>query len=175
MTMQHVAAALQQMKDKLRDSPKVGPHDDAPATAHWQGDMRIVTSHANGTLMSTDMPAKLGGTGLHVTPGWLFRASVASCAATSIAMAAAASGIELQALEVRVASRSDIRGLLGMTDGEGQSVHAGPGDMQLQVRIAAPGVSPERLQAIVEGAVRCSPVPNAVETATSLRLLIDVA
>jgi hypothetical protein len=34
-----------------------------------------------------------------VTPGWLFRAGFASCAATCIAMGAAAQGIELASLE----------------------------------------------------------------------------
>jgi uncharacterized OsmC-like protein len=61
------------------------------------------------------MPSEVGGSGDQVTPGWLFRAGLASCAATRIAMAAAAEGIELATLEVRASSRSDTRGLLGMT------------------------------------------------------------
>lgn len=175
MTMQDIADALRRMETGLRDSSKPGLRDDPPATARWDGGTRVVTRHADGTQMSTDMPSKLGGTGDIVTPGWLFRASVASCAATSIAMAAAADGIELQTLEVQATSRSDVRGLLGMADGDGNAVYAGPSDMQLQVNVAAPGASPEQLRAIVESALRRSPVPNAVVNATPLPLRIDLA
>ena len=73
----------------------MGMHDDAPATARWRGGTRVVTSHANGIEIPTDMPGELGGSGDRVTPGWLFRAGLASCAATRIAMGAAAEGIEL--------------------------------------------------------------------------------
>jgi len=142
--------------------------------ARWQGGTRIVASHANGTQMQTDMPGELGGSGDQVTPGWLFRAGVASCATTAIALKAAAQGIELGALEVRVTSRSDTRGLLGMADERGQPVGAGPGDITMSLRIAAPGVAAERLRALVEDGCRCSPIPNAVERATQIALRIDV-
>jgi len=59
---------------------------DRPATARWERGTRVVASHANGAQMATDMPNELGGTGDGVTPGWLFRAGLASCAATSIAL-----------------------------------------------------------------------------------------
>jgi len=125
--------------------------------------------------MLTDMPCELGGSGDRVTPGWLFRAGIASCAATSIAMSAAAEGIALGTLEVRVASRSDTRGVIGMTGSDGQEVYAGPRDMQLQVRIAAHGVLPERLRALVEAGVRRSPIPSATQNATPMALHIEVA
>ncbi len=121
------------------------------------------------------MPGELGGTGDQVTPGWLFRAGLASCAATSIAMTAAAEGIELTTLEVRASSRSDTRGLLGMTDADGAPVYAGPSDVRMHVRIFAPDAPPERLRALVEKACRCSPIPAAVVNAVPLDLRVDVA
>ena len=72
------------------------------------------------------MPGELGGTGDRVTPGWLFRAGLASCATTSIVLTAAAEGIELATLEVWVGSRSDARGLLGMTDDAGSPCSPAP-------------------------------------------------
>lgn len=174
MSLQDIAAALQRVEAALERRPDMGLHDDAPATARWQGGTRIESSHANGTAMMTDMPCELGGSGDRVTPGWLFRAGIASCAATSIAMSAAAEGIALGALEVRVGSRSDTRGLVGLTDSDGQEVYAGPRDMQLQVRIAAQGVSPERLRTLVEAGVRRSPIPSATRNATPLALQIEV-
>jgi len=170
-----LAAALQRAAAALRRRPQLGVHDDAPATARWEGNTRVVASHANGTQVATDMPGELGGTGDRVTPGWLFRAGVASCATTSIAMTAAAEGIALTALEVRVSSRSDTRGLLGMTDADGAPVYAGPGDVRMHVRIFAPDATPERLRALVEKAYRCSPIPNAVVNAVSVGLDVEVA
>ena len=174
MTTREVATAMQRVEAVLRRRPEMGMQEDAPATARWMNGTRVVASHANGTQISTDMPGELGGTGEHVTPGWLFRAGLASCAATSIAMAAAAKGIELAMLEVRASSRSDTRGLLNMSDAEGEPVNAGPSDVQLVVRIGAHGIEPARLRALVEDGYRCSPTPNAVMNAVPVALRIDV-
>jgi uncharacterized OsmC-like protein len=165
---------VQRVRNVLERRPEAAVHDDAPATASWQGGTRVVTSHANGTQLSTDMPTELGGSGDQVTPGWLFRAGLASCATTSIVLVAATQGIELATLDVSVGSRSDARGLFGMRDETGQPVDAGPAELYLQVHIDAPGMAPDRLRALVEGAVRCSPVPSMVQQATPLALRLDI-
>ena len=174
MAAPDLATALQRVHAVLQRRPDTGLHDDAPATACWRGGTRVIASHANGAQVLTDMPAELGGTGDQVTPGWLFRAGFASCAATSIVMAAAREGITLQTLELRVSSRSDARGLLGMADESGQPVDAMPSNMQLHVRIAADGVSSERLRALAEQGIACSPIPRAVQHAVPFALHIDI-
>jgi uncharacterized OsmC-like protein len=174
MAAHELAAALQRVETVLLRRPETGLHDDAPATARWTGGTRVVASHANGAQLLTDMPAELGGTGDQVTPGWLFRAGFASCAATSIVMAAAREGIELSTLELRASSRSDTRGLLGMAGADGQTVRATPGDVQLLVRIAATGVPAARLRALAEAGIRCSPIPSAVQEAVPVALHIEV-
>jgi len=121
----------------------------------------------------SDMPREIGGSGDQVTPGWLFRAGLASCAATAIAMSAATAGIELTQLEIVASSRSDARGVLGMSDAEGKPVFAGPTEVQLLVRISANGVTPDRLRSLVREACRCSPVPAALENAIPLVLRIE--
>lgn len=173
MALRDVAAALQRARSVFERRPQAGVDDDAPATARWEVNTRVVSSHANGTQVQTDMPAEFGGSGDRVTPGWLFRASIASCSATSIAFAAAARGIELDALEVKASSRSDARGVLGMAETSGEPVYAGPLDLQLEVRIRAKGVAPEALRALVETGLRCSPMPAAVQKANALALKID--
>jgi uncharacterized OsmC-like protein len=173
-TLQNLVASVQRVKAALQRRPESGLYDDAPALVRWQSGTRFVASHGNGTQVLTDMPAELGGSGDQVTPGWLFRAGLASCAATSITLAAAAEGLALTALEVRASSKSDTRGLLGVAGADGMPVYGGPGDVQLAIRIAAPGVSPERLRALVEDGVRSSPIPNAVQNATALGLQIAV-
>ena len=74
MAAQDLAAALERVQSVLRRRPETGLHDDAPATARWDNGLRVVSHHANGTQVPTDMPSEFGGTGDHVTPGWLLRA-----------------------------------------------------------------------------------------------------
>lgn len=174
MAAQDIALALQRVEAVLRRRPESGLHDDAPAVARWDGGTRMVVSHPSGLQVLTDMPSEMGGSGDQVSPGWLFRAGLASCTSTRIAMAAAAQGIELQTLELRASSRSDTRGLLGLADDDGQVVSAAPRQMQLHVRIAARSASPEQLRTLVEDSYRCSPVPSAVRDAVPMTLLIEV-
>jgi uncharacterized OsmC-like protein len=174
MSAQYVADAMQRVEVVLSRRPDMGLHDDSPAVARWRGSTRIVTSNSNGIEIPTDMPGELGGTGDQVTPGWLMRAGLAACTATRIAMGAAAAGIELTTLELRATSRSDTRGLLGMTGSDGTRIGAGPQDMQLHVTIAAHGVAAERLRALVEESHRCSPVPCAIQEETPVGLQIEV-
>jgi uncharacterized OsmC-like protein len=175
MSVQQIADAMERVQGVLRRRPDMGLHDDAPATARWQGSTRIVTRHPSGAEIATDMPGELGGTGEHVTPGWLMRAALAACTATRIAMGAAAAGIELSTLELRASSRSDTRGLLGMNETDGTAIGAGPRDVQLHVSIAAHGVPAERLRELVEESHRCSPVPCAIQDETPVALHIEIA
>jgi uncharacterized OsmC-like protein len=174
MASQEIAAAMQRVESVLTRRPAVGLHDDAPATARWQSGTRVASCHANGTVLLTDMPTELGGSGDQVTPGWLFRAGLASCLATRIAMGAAAAGFELSMLEVFAGSRSDTRGILGMTEASGEPVCAGPREVQVLVRVAAPGVSPQRLRTLIEESNRCSPISAAVRDAVPMALRIEV-
>jgi uncharacterized OsmC-like protein len=175
MATEDVAAALLRVQTVLQRRPQVGVHDDAPATAQWQGDLRVLTRHANGTQMISDMPNELGGTGDQVTPGWLFRAGLAACLATCIAMHAAAQGIALSDLVVQATSRSDLRGLLGMLGADGAPIGAGPVGAGLTVRIAAPGMAVEELTRLVERSYCCSPISVALREAVPLSLAIEVS
>lgn len=174
MSLQPVAAAIHRVEAVLQRRPDMGLHEDAPAAARWERGTRSVASHANGTRIETDMSTEVGGTGDRVTPGWLFRAGVASCAVTTIAMRAAAEGVELSTLEAHVGSRTDMRGILDLPDVDGSRVPAGPREVQLSIRIAAAGVTPERLRALVERACGCSPIPSAVASATPLNVQIEI-
>jgi len=174
MATQDTAAALQRAASVLQRRPQAGLHDDPPGIARWDGGTRVITRHANGQEVVTDLPNGLGGDSAQVTPSWLLRASLASCSATRIAMAAASQGIELDALEVRAGSRSDTRGLLGLAQADGTPAYPGPQDLQLHVRIAARGVAPERLRALVEQSHCLSPVLFAVQDALPLQVQVEV-
>jgi uncharacterized OsmC-like protein len=174
MALQTVAAAIERTRKTLARRPRLGMSADAPAVACWEHDLRVVTSHPRGARFASDMPCTLGGGGDEVTPGWLFRAGLAACTATSIAMIAAAEGVELAMLELRANSASDGRGVLGMSDGNGMPVGAGFATLGLDVRIAAPGVPAERLRALVVEGARRSPVYATLARAAPPVLTVDV-
>jgi uncharacterized OsmC-like protein len=174
MTARDLATAMERVSGVLRRRPEKGLHDDAPAAVRWGGDTRMVARHPGGLQFETDMPVELGGTGDRVTPGWMMRAGLATCTATVVAMKAAAHGIALTALEVEVGSRSDTRGLFGMADADGRPVGAGSRDVTMHVRLAAPGVSTERLRALVEESCRCSPILRVLTDGADVALRVDV-
>ena len=157
-----IGLAMARAVTVLTRRPGHGLHDDASARACWRGGTRITSHHASGTTIDTDMPAELGGTGDHVSPGWLFRSGIAACVATAIGMVAASEGIALDLLEVTLGSRSDTRGLLGMHDPDGAPVQAGPLEMDLKIRIQASGVDDARLRRLVENGLRRSPMIDAL-------------
>ena len=173
MALQDVARALQRAESVLQRRPQAGLHDDAPATAHWERDTRVTALHANGTRLPTDMPTEFGGSGDQVSPGWLFRAGLASCAATCIVFRAAAAAVALDELEIVASSRSDSRGLLSMNDADGMAVSAAARELKLQIRIAARGVSGEQLRAMVIAGLESSPVYAALRATVPIGVRID--
>ncbi|RFO97428.1 osmotically inducible protein OsmC [Rhodoferax lacus] len=174
MSLQAIAAAVARVKAAFTRRPEAGVHDDGPATARWVSASRVVVRNPDGLEVITDMPVELGGSGGQFTPGWLMRAGMASCAATSITLACASQGVALTALQVDVASRSDARGLLGMAGADGATVYAGPFDVVLRVSLSAAGATPEDLQALVQKCLGHSPVPCAMATATPFDLQVRI-
>jgi uncharacterized OsmC-like protein len=116
------------------------------------------------------MPTGIGGGATAPTPGWMMRAALANCKAVMIALRAAQLGVELTALEVRVGSTSDDRGMLGMDD----SVPAGPLRMKISIRIGAEGASAEMLREIVEWAAKHSPVGEPLTRVMPTEYAVEV-
>lgn len=175
MAAHEIAAAFERVASVLRRRPEAGIGDDTPARAEWAGGTRVITHDGQGQgLVVTDLPTELGGQGEAPSAIWLLRAALASCVATRVLMEAALQQIELATLDVQAGSRSDARGLLGLPDDQGQPVPAGPAELRLQVRIGAPGVSAERLQALVRQAAAHSPVARALDTQLPLQLQVLV-
>lgn len=174
MTAAAIANAVQRVRAVFARRPEAAMHADEPAIARWEQGLRVVSRHATGAHIATDLPRELGGQGDEVTPGWLLRAALASCLATRIAMEAATREIVLTQLEVLAASESDARGLFGMTDDAGERIPPGPRAVELRVRVAAPNVAVETLRAMIEDSYRCSPVQFAVERSVPVSLSIDV-
>jgi uncharacterized OsmC-like protein len=165
MGMQAVADAMARLERVLRRRPEAGLSDDAPALATWAGPqsaLRVGCRHPNGREVLTDLPAELGGSGDQVSPGWLYRAGLASCATTSIVLLAAADAVVLTSLAVDVRSRSDARGLVGLRDKRDRVVSPAPVELRLVVRLKAEGAVPGQLESLVRRALERSPIPCAV-------------
>jgi uncharacterized OsmC-like protein len=157
--MEAVRTALARAVEYLGEHPEEARYTDRAAKATLESGLVVRIEGEGGEAMVTDMPPSVGGDGSAPSPGWLFRASVAGCVATLIAMRAAHLGVQLSALDVTVDSESDDRGILGMDP----SVPAAPLSMGISVHTEGPDEAP--IEEIVEWAVKHCPVSDAVRRA----------
>jgi uncharacterized OsmC-like protein len=155
----------------LTEHPDEARYTDSFARANLGDSLSVTVVGPGGERITTDMPAGIGGRGESPSPGWLFRAALASCVAVFIGMEAAREGITLDSLEVEVDSESDDRGILGMD----ASIPAGPLFARFRISATAAGVDPARLRRVVEaGATRC-PVLDATQRAVAVTTEIVIA
>jgi len=166
--MSDIRESIISVKSALASKPDAGPAPDRPAVAVIEEGLRCRIEGASGWTVVTDMPPAVGGEGAAPTPGWLIRAALASCAATTIAMRAAELDLPLTRLEVTAESETDMRGLLGVGDG----VEPGPVSALLRVRLAAEAADARRLEELVVWADSHSPVGDCVRRAVPVELEI---
>jgi uncharacterized OsmC-like protein len=157
MNIDAIRESIQKATSYLREHPSEARYTDSVATATLDDGLRVKVEGASGERIATDMPPSVGGNGSAPSPGWLFRAALASCDATLIAMRAAAQGIQLSRLEVAVDSESDDRGILGIDE----AVPAGPLRIRVRVRLASPHASDAELRQIADWGDRHCPVSDA--------------
>jgi len=159
-----VKGSIERAVAYLTEHPDEARYTDSSATARLGDSLRVEVEGSSGERLVTDMPGAIGGRGEHPSPGWLFRAAVASCVASTVGMEAAREGIDLGDVEVVVDSESDDRGMLGMDE----SVPAGP--LSMRIRVRASGDASERATEVAErGAARC-PVCDATKRAVEVSL-----
>ena len=77
------AAAIERVRKAFTEKPDAARKPNGFATATWTGGLRCEIAGPASERAVTDMPQALGGQGEGSNPGWLMRASLASCAATS--------------------------------------------------------------------------------------------
>lgn len=169
--MNTIRDSILNVRSALATKPDAGPAPDRPAVAVMEGGLRCRAEGGDGWSVVTDMPTPVGGEGTAPTPGWLIRAALASCAATTIAMRAAELEIPLTRLEVTAESETDMRGLLGVGDG----VEPGPATARLRVELAAEDADAQQLEQLVAWADSHSPVGDCVRRAVPVELVITAA
>lgn len=163
-----IAQAIARVRDYFATHSDDARSTDSLAQARLIEGLRVRVEGPNGWTIDTDMATAVGGGGSAPSPGWLLRAAVASCDAVLIAMQAAEEGVGLRSLEADVTSESDDRGLVGLGD-----VPAGPLSLTLTVRIAGEGTSEQELSALVERALRRSPVSDALKRSVPVQVVVQ--
>ena len=165
-----IGDAMRGVRQYYAENPAKAVAADAAAVAVVEDGLRCRATGPNGATLVSDMPAGIGGGASAPTPGWLMRAALANCDATVIALRAAELGIALRTLEVTVESVSDNRGLVGSD----VAVDAGPQRVSVRVRLAADGVSPDRLREVVRWAEEHSPVGDAIRRAIPVEMQVEL-
>jgi uncharacterized OsmC-like protein len=171
MANNRIGDAIESLIGHLTAHPEKCRKNEHPATAVLDEGLRCRVTASDGTAIGTDMPVAIGGNDSAPAPGWFFRAAIAACNATTIAMHAARLGVTLSRLEVTVHSESDRRGLLGIDD----LVAPGPLCMNVCVTLGAEGIDAKRLQEIVHWANGHSPMVDAIRRAVETKVEVHVA
>lgn len=170
MAATNIRDAIEKTSKAIAEQPEKARSKNVPATARLLDGLRCEVRGPNGEILHTDMPPAMGGAASAPAPGWLLRASVASCTATAIAMRAARLGVSLTTLEVTVESYSDNRGILGLDD----KISAGLSSIATRVRIGASGVSPDQLRELAEWGDGHSPVACTARSSPGYALEVEV-
>jgi uncharacterized OsmC-like protein len=169
--MAEIRESIENAVRYLSEHPDEARYTDSYARATIGEALRVQVEGPNRERIVTDMSGGVGGRGEEPSPGWFFRAAIASCVASTIGMEAAREGVKLTSLEVEVDSESDDRGILGMDE----AVPAGPLSTRIGIRARGDGVEEGRLRELLaRGAGRC-PVCDATKRAVEVSLEIDVS
>ena len=167
--MDSIGDAIRTATDYLTANPGEARYTDSAAVATLEEGLRFTVTDPDGRTVTTDMPSGVGGGNAAPSPGWLFRAALASCDATLIVMRAAMLEIELTKLEVMIDSESNDHGILGIDD----SVPPGPLSVRTHVRIEAKDGDESVLRDLVDWAVAHCPVCDATRRAVPMTLEVD--
>jgi uncharacterized OsmC-like protein len=168
--MDSIRTALDGASAYLTAHPDEAAYTDSSAVARLEGGLRVAVTGPGGESVVTDMPKSVGGAASAPSAGWLLRAAEAACVTTLIAMRAAARGVALAHVEVTVDSRSDDRGILGLSP----DIPAGPLSGRVAVRLAATGVPASELEAIVRWGVDHCPVIDAVRRPVPVEVAVTI-
>ena len=167
--MSSIGDAIRNATEYLRDHPEEAGYIDSPAVATLGDALEVTVTDPDGRTITTDMPKGVGGADGAPSPGWLFRAALAACDTTLIAMRAAMLGVELDHVEVTVDSESNDYGILGIDE----STPAGPASVRTRVKIAAKDADASAVRDLVEWAVAHCPVSDATKRAIPMTLEIE--
>ena len=169
MALTKIREAIVNVEKYFKENLDTGPRADIRATAVMENGLRCRIQSPDGNSIYTDMAEIVGGANTASSPGWLCRASIASCDATLLAMRAARQGIVLETVEVTVDAMSDGRGMF-LDEG----VSPGSSEVHINFRVGAEDVSPEKLQELVDWVIEHSPVSTDIVRAVDVSIELEI-
>jgi uncharacterized OsmC-like protein len=169
--MTSIGEAIRNATAYLSDHPEEARYTDSAAVATLDKGLKVTVSAPDGRKVTTDMPTGVGGNDTAPSPGWLFRAALAACDTTLIAMRAAMLGMELDKVEVTIDSESNDYGILGIDD----STPAGPLSVRTKVRVRAREADAPAMRELVEWAIAHCPVCDATKREVPMTLEIEAS
>ena len=166
--MSQIGDAVARAGAYLAEHPDEARYRDSAAVARLGRNLRVDVTGPGGEAIATDMPRGVGGQAKVPSPGWLFRAATASCAASLIGIRAATLGIDLEPgrVEVTVDSESDDRGILGLDD----DIAAGALSIKVVVRILGNDLGQPAREAIARWALDHCPVADTAARPVPIEL-----
>lgn len=168
--MTDIQSSIENAVAYLTANPEEARYTDSAARATLGDSLRVAVVGSDGERITTDMPGAVGGLAEEPSPGWLYRAAIASCVASTVGMEAARSGLTLNSLEVEVDSESDDRGILGIAE----SVNPGPLSTRIRITASVAGVSNGDLREVIERGARRCPVYDATQRSVDTTLEVTV-
>jgi len=174
MTEAHIKESVESVINHYAENPDDARGPGASVTAVMEDGLRCIVRKEDGTaIVTTDMSTGIGGDGSAPSPGLIFRAALASCDATFVALRAAQVGIKITTLDVTVEGDPDDIGTLGFL-GIDDSIPAGEHSLRLTFRIGAENATPERLRELINWIGAHSPVGDSVSRAVPTKIEIEV-
>ena len=158
--------AVGALASKIADDPAAAAtvwHADV----HWSGAFRSEARIREFPPVPSDEPAALGGSDTAPNPVEQLLAALGNCLAVGYAANAAAAGIAIERLDIRLSGDLDLRAFLGLADG-----NAGFDTIRAEVDLVTDGPDDQRAE-LHERVVGTSPVGHTLARAVPVR--IDLA
>ena len=166
-----ISEAIASASTHLTEHPDEARYRDSVARARIDEGLAVLVGDPQGLEIRTDMPRGVGGGDSAPSPGWLYRAAIASCVASLVGIRAAVLEIPLDAVEVEVDSESDDRGLLGLDD----TIPAGPLSVKILVTVRARGRTTAELDELAHWAVDHCPSAEGLSRAIPVEVEVRSA
>ncbi|MDQ6795706.1 MAG: OsmC family protein [Chloroflexota bacterium] len=166
-----ISEAVASASAHLSEHPDEARYRDSVARARIDEGLTVLVGDPQGLEIRTDMQRAIGGNESAPSPGWLFRAAIASCVASLVGIRAAMLEIPLDAVEVEVDSESDDRGILGLDD----AIPAGPLSIRIVVTVRARGRASSELDALAHWAVDHCPSAEGLRRAIPVEVEVRSA
>jgi uncharacterized OsmC-like protein len=156
------------LKQRYREEPKQAVIVST-ARCTMESDPRVCRLEAGPMQLRVSAHEGVGGTGTEPCSGDVLVGALAACQQITLQMVAAAMGIALESCEVTVRGDLDLRGTLGLD----RDVPVGYRDLSCEIRLSAPGTTPEQKAKLIELGRRFCVVHDTLAHGARIEITVD--